>query len=236
MKKLSCIFVSFVALLLALQATAQTADEIISKHVEAIGGKEKISQIKSLFTEGTVEVMGNTNPSTTTVLNGKGFRTESEFNGSKFVQVFTEKGGWSINPMAGGSPEAIPDDQFKAGKSQIYIGGPLFDYAGKGNTVELLGKENNAYKIKVTSTDKIESFYFIDAGSYYITKATRKGNMRGEDVEITFTFSNYQKTDFGYVIPFKIDTDFGGNFSLSVTVKKAEVNKEVDPSIFEMPK
>ena len=41
---------------------AQTVDEIISKHVEAIGGKEKLSQVKSLYTENSVDVMGNSAP------------------------------------------------------------------------------------------------------------------------------------------------------------------------------
>ena len=58
----------------------------------------------------------------------------------------------------------------------------------------------------------------------------------GQPVEITISFSDYQKTDFGYVIPHKIDTDMGGNFSFSATVNKVEINKEIDPEIFDMPK
>jgi len=60
--------------------------------------------------------------------------------------------------------------------------------------------------------------------------------MMGQPVEITISFSDYQKTDFGYVVARKIDTDMGGNFSFSATVTKVEINKEVDPKIFEMPK
>jgi hypothetical protein len=41
---------------------AQTVDEVISKHVEAIGGKEKLSQVKSLYAENSVDVMGNSAP------------------------------------------------------------------------------------------------------------------------------------------------------------------------------
>jgi hypothetical protein len=60
--------------------------------------------------------------------------------------------------------------------------------------------------------------------------------MMGQDVEITANLSNYKKTDAGYVMPFTVDLDFGGQFSLSTIVKKVEFNKPVDASIFIMPK
>src|SRR5689334_13011792 len=79
---------------------AQTADEIINKHIDAIGGKDKLSQVKTVYSESTVQVMGNEAPSTLTVINGKGFRLESDINGQKMVQVYTDKSGWAINPFA----------------------------------------------------------------------------------------------------------------------------------------
>ena len=48
------------------------------------------------------------------------------------------------------------------GKDEIYVGGPLYDYAAKGSKVELLGKDGNAYKIKLTSKENVESTYIID--------------------------------------------------------------------------
>ena len=215
---------------------AQTADEIVNKYLDAIGGKDKLGQVKSLHTEGTVQVMGNDNPSTTTILNGKGFRSESEFNGSKFIQVFTDKSGWTVNPMAGGNAEAMNDEQYKAGRNQIYVGGQLYDYAARGNTLELQGKDGNNYKVKVTSADKTSATYYIDANTFLINKVVRTGEMQGQAVEITISLSNYQKTDAGILYPFTTEMDFGGNFSMTLSVKKIEFNQEVNPSIFDMPK
>src|SRR5688500_16812375 len=95
---------------------AQTADEIINKHIEATGGKEKLSAINSVKMENVMRVMDNDAPNKVIIVNGKGYRSESDFNGQKLVQVYTDKGGWAINPFGGGdAPQAMPEDQYKAG-------------------------------------------------------------------------------------------------------------------------
>ena len=235
MKKIKYCITGITALLSSAVLLAQTADEIVNKHIEALGGKEKISQIKSIYQEATMNVMGNEAPSTTYIVDGKGFKAEIDMGGQKIVQVLTDKGGWSINPMTGATDaQPLPEEQFKASKGQIYAGGPLFNYAEKGTKVEYAGKDGNSHKLKVTNNGT-ESTYFVDGTTYYITKAIAKANMQGQDVEITTNFSDYKKTDFGFIMPYAMEVDFGG-FTMSTTVKKVEINKEIDPQIFEMPK
>ena len=236
--KLSKLFLLASAMTLsAVYSFSQTADEVISKSITAVGGKDKISKIKSIYTESTAQIMGNDAPVTTTILNGKGFKSETEFNGSKIIQALNDKGGWMINPMAGSSSaQALPDEQYRAARDQIYVGGELFNYSNNGSKAELLGKEGDLYKIKITAKDSSTTTYFIDPSTYYLKKAVKQGDMMGQPVVITISFSDYQKTDFGYVVPHKIETDMGGNFSFSATINKVEINKEIDPKIFEMPK
>ncbi|MBI1783302.1 MAG: DUF4292 domain-containing protein, partial [Sphingobacteriales bacterium] len=47
------------AVLFTVAVNAQTVDEIIGKHIDAIGGKDKIAQLKSVSQESTTEIMGN---------------------------------------------------------------------------------------------------------------------------------------------------------------------------------
>ena len=56
------------------------------------------------------------------------------------------------------------------------------------------------------------------------------------DMEITRSYSNFQKTDYGYILPFTIDINYGGSFNVTSTVKKVQVNKDIDAKIFDMPK
>ena len=224
-----------IALTGLIMVHAQTVDEVINKHIDALGGKDKIDQIKSIYSESSVQVMGNDAPSSLTILNGKGYRLESDFNGQKMVQVYTDKSGWAINPFGGGTdPQPMPDEQYKAGKDMLDVGGPLYNYGAKGNKVELIGKEDSAYKIKLTNKDNVVTTFYIDPVTYYIKKAVQTGTMMGQEMEITRSPSNYKKTDFGFVVPYTIDISYGTQFSLTTTVKKIEFNKEVDPKIFDM--
>jgi hypothetical protein len=214
-----------------------TADEIVGKYVAAIGGKDAISQVKTISTESTVAVMGNEAPNTTVLMDGVGFKSETDFNGQKIIQSYTDKGGWMVNPMAGASdPTPVPDDQFKANRANIYVGGALYDYAARGSKVELMGKDADGYKIKLTTKDNVDSTYVIDPTTYLLKSVMTKGDMQGQEVEVTTKLSDYRKTDVGYMIPYTMDIDMGGQFGLTINVKKVELNKTVDPAVFEMPK
>jgi hypothetical protein len=241
MKRIKLLLASASVLIMAA-TQAQTVDEIIGKHVDAVGGKDKLGQLKSLYVENSVEVMGNTAPAIEQLVEGKGFKSESDFNGMKIINCYTDKGGWSVNPFAGGTDaQAMPDEMYKAGKDQIHLGGslyfaaPLMEYAANGAKAELGGKEGTSYKIKYTTSDGKETTYYIDEATYYLTKSIAKGEMMGQAIEITSTYSDHKKTDFGVVLPFSRSTDFGG-FSLASKTTKAEINKEIDPKVFEMTK
>ena len=215
--------------------SAQTVDEIISKHIAAIGGKEKLSQVKSLYTENSMEVMGNTAPQKEYLIEGKGFRSELDFNGTSIVQCYTDKSGWMVNPMAGGTDaQAMPDALYKSGKPQIYLAGALVDYAAKGYKAELVGKDGGNFKIKITG-DGNETSYFIDPTTYYLTKSIVKGEVMGQAVEVVTLYSDHKKTDFGIVLPYTKSIDMG-MLQLSQKVDKLEVNKAIDPKIFDIPK
>lgn len=226
--------------LLSINAQAQTVDEIIAKYVEALGGKSKISGITSIYKESDIEVKGNKASSVTYILNNKGYKMEMDMNGSKIIQCVTDKGGWSINPTMGQtSPQALPPDQVKAAQEQLSIEGPLVNYAAKGNTVELLGKEfvngSSTFKIKVTTKDKVQIVVFINAINYYMMKAVTEATVNGQHVETTAVFSNYRKTDYGYVVPLTQELTLPQGAIMTITDTKVEINKKIDPAIFEKP-
>jgi hypothetical protein len=231
------LLLAFSTFFLALGAGAQTVDQIIQKHLDALGGKDKIGQIKSIYYESSMQIMGSDAMTKITILDGKGYKLESEANGQTLVQCYTDKAGWDINPYAGATTaEVMSGDQYKSGKELIFVASPLYDYAARGNKVELLGQQDSAYKIRVTTPDSTEFFYYLDPSTYLIKKTEQKGVMMGQEMQVTRVYSNYKKSDFGYVLPYSLQVTYGTEFSFTSTVTKVEFNKPVDPKIFDMPK
>jgi hypothetical protein len=240
MKKIKLFLITILFLPAFCLLQAQTAQEIITKTVLAIGGKDSIEKINTLSIESTTQVMGNELSTSTFIVNGKGYKNVSDMNGQSIIQCYSEKGGWSINPMNGGTPEPVPANQYKTGKLQYDIGGPFLNSEAKGNKVELLGKEMigqvEAYKLKLVTIDSAEITYFIDPSTFYIIQTLQKADMMGQEIIMKTSLSDYRKTQYGYVMPFTMDLSFGDQFSLNVAIKKVEFNKTIDPAIFEMPK
>lgn len=230
-------FLVFSAFLGGVSLSAQTAADILAKHEAAVGGKEVMSQVKSISMGTTTHMANNDMPGSVVVLDGVLYRAEVNFNGGKMVQCYTAKGGWMVNPMAGmNDPSPMSDDQYQAGKNEIYVGGDLHDYAAAGNKLDLLAKDADAYTIKLTTKEGTETTFVIDAATYMIKSVTRKGKLQGQEMNITTSLSDYRKTDLGLLVPYAISVDFGGQFSFNITVDKVEINKTIDPAICDLPK
>ncbi len=239
MKILSSVISIMIACITTSSLFAQTADEIISKHIDAIGGNDILAKVKSVYYEGTANVMGADYPTNTTILAGKGFKTITNVNGSDIIQCFTDTSGWTINPLAGQTEAvALPAELVKKGKSSLDIGNELVNYKEKGFTDTLLESETydgvNAYKVKM-SQPGIEIIYLFDPKTYYTLKTDSKVRVGDQDVTSTTKFSDFRKTDIGYVVPTTLGVTNNG-YDVTITYTKVEVNNDIDPKIFLMPK
>jgi hypothetical protein len=238
MKTFRLITLIILALSIAGNLLSQTADEIISKHIQAIGGKEKLSKITSLSIESTIEAMGAQGIIKSTTLNGKGTRMDIEIAGYKITQCYTDKEGWNINTMIGiSSAQNMAPAEYNLGKEQIVIGGPFINYAEKGYKAEMLGKDTivNAYKIKFTSPDSLLSVYYFDPITFYLLQTVSHSVAMGQIVESTTYYSDYRQTD-GFAIPYKTELSLaGGQYVNQMAVTKAELNTPVDEVIFKKP-
>ncbi|UFH56180.1 outer membrane lipoprotein-sorting protein [Spirosoma sp. KNUC1025] len=231
------ILASALVVFVSISTYAQTVDEIVDKHIAALGGMDKLSAVKTLYTERSLSVQGMEIPSKSTVVVGKSLRTESSVMGNSMVQVVDGSSGWMIRPaMMGGSgdPEDMPADQVKQQLSQLDPFGPLVNYKSKGNTVELVGKEKvdgkDAYHLKVTTKEGQTVDEFLDATTYLTSKI--KMMMNGQTGEISL--SNYKDVD-GIKFANTMEMTSGQAGNLTFTTEKVTVNGKVDDAIFKKP-
>lgn len=210
---------------------AQTVDEIVNKYVDALGGKEKLTTLKSVRMEGILNVSGTDVSLIITKLNGVGQRNDIAAMGMSGYQIYTPATGWKFMPFMGqASPEITKDEEVKTGSIMLDPQGNLFNYKEKGNQLELQGKEKvdttDCYKIKATLKSGKVVIYFTNSRSYYIVKTVSTQTISGEEEEVN-SYANYKATDNGYIFPFTNTIATG-----EITFSKIEANVPVDEKIF----
>jgi outer membrane lipoprotein-sorting protein len=211
-------------------ATAQTADDIIQKHIAATGGADNWRKITSIKKNCVRLSRGVEMPVTVTILNGKGYKNEYTINGMTGYTIITDKAGWSYNPRMQQKADPIPDDVIKQAQDRLDIQGPLIDYKHKGYKVTYLGTDDvegtECHKLKAVLPSGKEVTIFIDAGNYYLVRTTEKTKANGKEQVSTSTYGDYQKLPEGIIYPMSVD---------ALTIKSIEINKAVDENFFKPP-
>ncbi|HEV2483723.1 MAG TPA: hypothetical protein VGS79_28855 [Puia sp.] len=220
---------------------AQTTSDIINKNLGAMGGKAKLQQLNSVYEEITTSAMGQEIPGKIWIVNNKGMRTEMSVMNQKIITVVTKDTGWMVNPMMGNSePQPLPMQQIKQSISRLDLRGQFLDYAAKGYTATLLGKEaengKNYYKLKLAKAGEQSFTFYIDATTYLVAKIDADVKVQGQDVTTEVELSDYKKTPEGYSFPgtTTIHVNSGG-MEIKSTMDKVTVNPTIDPALFQKP-
>jgi len=219
-------------LMASVSSFAQTAEEIVSKHLKAIGGADGWKKVETIKMNGAMTAQGMEIPLNITIQNNKAWRLDLEIMGTSNYQILTNSEGWAYFPIQQmQKPEPMTPDMVKAMKNELDIAGDFVDYKAKGNKFEFLGKDEvegtEALKLKLTSKDGKEKTYFLDATNYYIIREVEKIVADGQEVEMATNYSNYQKLEGGLIFPMTIESPQG-----PITFKSVELNPKVDESIF----
>lgn len=220
---------------------AQTLDEIVTKHITAMGGADKLSKLKSIKISAEMEVMNMQIPVTTTIVQQRGFRSETTVQGSTIIQVIDNDKGWAINPMAGQlKATPLPEDVVKSLSAETDLTG-LYNYKEKGQTLTLDGEEDMAgakvFKVTVNLKNGAKRTNYISKDTYYILKTVAKVNVNGQEVESKNTQSDFRQID-GITYPFtsEVETSAMPGAAMAMKIKTLEINPKIDESIFAMPK
>jgi len=228
-------------------AAAQTADEIIEKHLAALGGRAALNNLKSRSMKGTITVStpGGDIEGPIEVLNEVPNKSRTfiqlDLSGlglGKIVQDqrFDGTSGYVIDNMQGNRD--ITGDQLAAMKNAQFPNAFL-NYKEMGATVELAGKEKAGDRDAYVLIGKPKAGpvvrQYIDAQTYLPVKNVIKVMVPqlGTEVEQTTETSDFRDVD-GVKVPFQIKTSSSIQTVL-VTVTQVEQNKPIDAALFSKP-
>lgn len=219
--------------------TAQSVDEIVAKHIKAMGG-EKLGKLQSMKITAEMDIMNMKVPITTTIVQNKGFRSETTVQGMTVVQAVNGNTGWAINPMAGNAKAtALPEDAVKSLANETDLTG-LYNYKEKGYKLTLDGEEELAgakvYKVSMTLPGGVRRINYISKDTFYILKIVAQTKVNGQDVMSENIQSDFRAVD-GIYYPFtsEVTTSAMPGTKMGLKITSLEVNPKVDPKIFEMP-
>ena len=226
-------------LCIAAAASAQTAEELVAKNLQARGGVEKIKAVNTLKMSGKVYVGINAEFSQEQK-RANMIRQNFTVQGMTEIEAYDGSVGWKISPFEGRKDaEMLGEDDMRNLVEDADIDGPLADYQAKGNKVEYLGHDlvdgDDAYKLKVTLKNGDLVYYYLDPDTYLEIKTEKQQFIRGSVRESEELLGSYKQVS-GVYYPYSIESGTKGSGDHArYTIDSVVVNTPIEDSYFKMP-
>jgi outer membrane lipoprotein-sorting protein len=228
-------------LCLTALASAQTAEELVAKNVQAHGGREKIKAVNTLRMTGKIYVAGFYAAIEVEKKRGNLLRQDFTLQGMTQVQAYDGSSGWQIQPFGGRKdPELMGEDDTRDLIEESDIDGALVDYQAKGNKVEYLGHDtvdgDDVYQLKVTLKNGDVIYYYLDPDTYLEIKLEKQQFIRGSVRESEEQLGSYKQVA-GVYYPYSIEVGAKNDPSqhVVITVENIEANVPINDAQFKMP-
>lgn len=245
-------FIPYVSLAVACliapaTASAQTADEIVEKHLAAIGGRAVLAKATSQAAKGTLAVstqgmdLGGTVEIYRKAPNKARSVLRIDLSAMGGTEVVIEqrcdgKTAYASNSMQG--DREITGEQLQ-GMLNASFPSPLLTYKDAGATVTLLGKEKlgdrDVYVLQYAPKAGPSSKNYIDAQSYMLVRNTSSIDVpeAGGKLDQSSDFSDFRDAG-GIKMPFRIVQN-NASQTVSITLSSVEINVPVDDATFARP-
>ncbi len=224
---------------------AQTADEVINKYFESVGGIDNWKGLKSMKMTGNLVMQMGEFQFTIYRKAPDKFKIVMNIQGQEIVpQAYDGETAWMINPFAGGTgPTKIPDEQLKAVKDESEFEDPFIDYKAKGyeltyeGTADVAGTKCNIVRMikhkGVEGEEMSSDYYFDTATNLQVMVKQKSAQSMGQEIEIYL--SDYQEIANGLLMPFVMDTQMQGQSVQKLNFTAITVNEDMPDDLFKFP-
>lgn len=207
-----------------------TAEKVIEKYIQAMGGRANIQKIETMKQVGSVSMQGRTITIKTFQQAPDKFANVTEMNGMTVQkQVYNGEKG-KVTAM--GQQQDIEGDQLENLKFEAKMF-KFLRYDELGVQLELKGVEQvdgkDAYKIQVTNPTGSTHYDFYDVDSGLKVKTKSKQQTPQGEVTTEQQFKNYKEVN-GVKFPYTIQ--ISGMRNMTMEIQSYEVNEDIDESVF----
>jgi hypothetical protein len=236
------VFRVLILLVAAGPLLAQSAGEIASRVIEAMGGADKFAAIEGIRVKGRM-ILGKdeSTPFSLVAMRPSRYRMELTVGSDHVTQAYDGAIGWqSIAGAHPQQPTALTGESLThlIDQAANAIGGPLLDSEKRHNQVELDGHEsvndNDCYRLKVTLGTGDTMILFVDATKFRVVQEELPIQLNGKPATIQQTVGDYRR--FGAVLMpcLFITREKGREDSQRMEIDSVEINPEVDAAIFRL--
>lgn len=237
------LFCSFL-MLASNQAIAQQdklpdAKQVLADYFKAIGGEEKVSQLKSMQMEFTIDFpgVGLQGSGVSEVGGGGKFRQEMEINGiGKQTAGSDGTTAWEISAITG----ARLADEAEAQTTQLANSGPVpqYTYSKYFDKLECTGIEKfdgvECYLLKYTKADQNPVFDYFDKATGLLRGSRQTVISPQGQMEVETTYSEYKEVE-GVKFAFSSSMQVGPGQSMELKTKELKLNPKFEAERFELP-
>ena len=227
-------------------ATAQTADEIVEKHLAALGGRDALRRLQTRVSTGTVTL--------TTAVGPVSGAIEASAKVPNKSRVLIK-----LDLTALGAGEIVNDQRFDGTTGYVIdtfngnrdITGPQLasmrnsafptawiDYQARGLTIALTGKETlagrPAFALEVKPKDGPVTRTWIDTETYMLLQTSVKAEAPGlGEIDQITEYADYRTVD-GVKVPFQVKS-INSAQTVTAVLKEVTHNVELDDASFAKP-
>ncbi|MFZ6178356.1 hypothetical protein [Nannocystis pusilla] len=210
-----------------------TAEQVVAKHLAALGGEGKLKATKTLVFRGEYQEGGSVDAFVAYRARPNKLRKEGTHEGKAFVKIFDGDKGWLAEGDAPMGP--VPAEHAVKMKQHAEFDDALIDAAARGHKVELVGAEDvkgsKAYRLQLTLASGDVEQRWLDATTFLDVKRTVTfKDQAGAQKTKHVTFSDWREVG-GLKFSFTSEGELDGKIG-KVKILSIEVDGVIDPSKF----
>jgi hypothetical protein len=216
-------------------------DQILARHLEALGGAAKLKAQRSRRTTATLQGLAPFDVPILVEQTRDRYRREVRIQDAVQITAHSGKAGWKVDPFVAGSaaPQDLKGDELEDLLEQMDFDGDLVDAAAKGHAVRVEGVDRlpsgPAYHLDLRLASGRRSTVWLDAGTFLEVKRVQTRPQGGQPLTVELRSEDYREVE-GVKVPFRVTiTPQGAERGLLFRTLAVEVNPPLAETRFARP-